>query len=429
MAKSAKSKSIDLSQRVQDRFEIIKETTKGKELSKEIDKLLKILESEEITRSIIIELKLAIDKQDVLLNKAKIEAYEWFKNEFLYFRSLDPNIQAMVMPLVERGENYLMGKDGEFNRLRPCYLWERLWGIYQSICSCIASFGDSSFLDGRARISIREETLWNRPSALLDKVQKILGNIEYLPSSDEGKEIITSLQRGFLRAKFNLELLPITFQRGYVEELYIPPFIQKLFEYEKRRFSEPSLSEVTELFRYLRFISAWHNWKLRDMKANPNSFAERIGLSFPLNPLELDMKIEEFGDQLLLSSLLKESINKEAIFSYVKRFLQYIKDLLLEDQSLKGPKLKSHLSRIAHDWLYLEIHKYVRNEVEKGNHLPQHVVIDWAKKLRSIPEHLKNSVSDNLLEEVCKEVAKITGWKCPGGRPHKEKTPPSKSIK
>ena len=70
-----KSKSIDLPQRVQDRFEIIKETTKGKELSKEIDKLLKILEAEESTHLIISELKLAIDKQDVLLNKTKIEAY------------------------------------------------------------------------------------------------------------------------------------------------------------------------------------------------------------------------------------------------------------------------------------------------------------------------------------------------------------------
>lgn len=380
------------------RLELIKEAKDPLQQSREVENLLEVLRTEPSTKQILDELKTSSTKKEQLLCSIKQLVFSWFKTEFEYFRSIANQTQHCCDNLIDKAEACLSGKIGGFNSGTPS-LWEQLWEVYKEICKSLVESGYSHLIGDRVTTYKSEEISWtfNNESSWWKCSSAI-----HIPPYD--KHCASKI---------------------YLEKVTIPAAIQSLFQHKKDQENGLHANDLVNLWSTLSSISLLHSYKPNLTDTSKITWAEVIGLGPSPNPLELDAAMTQFNNDFFLARGLPYSHSfLEIVSRKIERFLQLLQDKILHVNSLKGPQLKSYHSGLAHDWYFVHMHQFLIVALEKGFQPTQKEIIGLTRNLKSFPEYLKVRDTPNLREEACKELAKITGWSCPGGRP--KKTSPTK---
>lgn len=387
--------TLDSAQRIELRFEFIKEAKDTLQQIEEVKNLLEILKTEDSTKWIMKELEIEQAKRDKILAHTKYQAYAWLKEEFKYFKSISVLTQGCIDPLVNKAEEYLCGRIGGLNFTRR-QLWEEIWEIYENICCRLVESGNSHLIGSRATTLIREKISWELNTDI--NTQKNNNKEDHPP------------------------YLMCSISKLYCGKVNKPDCIQSLFQLKKTQDNRLHSNHLTELLNTLLFISSLHSFNPLKLDFSKESWAESLGLTSIPSSLHLDNKLMQFSNQLRISHMIENPHSfLKMVIDTVKRFLLVMKDKISHSDSLKGPKLKSYLSHLAHDWYFIQIYQLVVAAIENGLQPPQKEIINLANHLEGLPEHLKGSKTPTLLEGVCKEIAKLTGWSCPGGRHLKNK--------
>lgn len=387
-------------QRAYLRLKLIKEAQDPLQQSEAVAHFLGILKAEDGTKQIVDQWMTAINKKEMLLSCTKQQVYSWLQAEFQYLRSIRDQTQHCIERLLDKAEGYISGKIGEFESFGFVQrrLWEQLWNIYEEICFQLIQSGYSHLTDGRTTTYVREKVIWK-------------------PNLEAGVE------------QSDAEETPPPFLMAYTPELCFrgatkPECINNLLRLQEAQDKRQALSGPVELLISLSFISSLHNTKFLEPDLSKGSWAEYLKLKPSPTPLELDERMVLFSNQFRIYGLLQNPCSfLKMVTDLTERFVLFVSDKMSEIKAIQGPKQKSHLSKLAHDWFYPKMHQFFVDSMKKG-HIPTlEEMTAWAKNLQSLPEHLKGRNTPYLFKKICKEIFKTTGHRNRGGRHRKEKTP------
>lgn len=75
------------------------------------------------------------------------------------------------------------------------------------------------------------------------------------------------------------------------------------------------------------------------------------------------------------------------------------------------------MTQATHDFLFIKAYHLVEEPLSRNKHPKQSDIKNLLKKTKDVPEHLKQSISDNLIDNALKELASVLNWQNSGGRP------------
>ena len=370
-----------------------------------------------------------IHKRAVKMNELEIKALKWLQDQFRAFDSLESPMKHFISKHLEKAAGYVTGSYYEYNirflKLNldakfPAFLWWKLFDLWKSTCMAIASFGNFDSINHFCECNIRSTQI-----RLTDPEQiKNLGiteNGEVKHCTPQGNALCEFLRSGYYRASFSFDQNLLNIEEGCIMSFNFPTFITELLNEENRE-NDVDQTDPVIILKRLHLLQEALEWKMQ----TPMIFPSRE------KPYSLDEVRKVYVDtskQWRISEILSDSTEKglkKKTIEDIKRFIGTLKEETLLDSLLKGPKLRSARSQQARDFVFTKIYWKIHQQVNKNKHPKQKTVIEWVKGLTAIPEHLKPSITDNLVQEVCTDVAKLIGWRNSGGAPSK-KTAGSKS--